>query len=218
MGSWSLAAAGQRAGIAVAALTLSALAAAAGFASHTAPVPGHEAPQFSGVDSNGKAVSLADFKGQRVILEWTNHECPYVRKHYETENMQALQKEAVEDGYVWISVISSAPGQQGHVTAERANALSAERSAAPDHVVMDAEGVIGRLYDARTTPHMFIIDGDTDQTVLYAGAIDDKPTARKSSVSEAKNFVRQAMAEIAGGKPVSEAATVPYGCSVKYAS
>lgn len=178
------------------------------------PVPGQAAPGFAGVNSLGEAVSLADFEGQKVILEWTNHDCPYVKKHYETGNMQQLQRDMTAEGVVWLTVISSAPGTQGHVSAAEANTLTESRDAAPTHVILDPDGVIGRSYEARTTPHMFLID--EDQELQYMGAIDDKPSTRHSTVDGAKNYLRNAYAQVSAGDAVSEASTQPYGCSVKY--
>ncbi len=178
------------------------------------PSVGEPAPEFSGVDSNGKSHNLADFHGKTVVLEWTNHDCPYVKKHYGTNNMQALQKSAAEDGIVWLSVISSAPGEQGHVDGPTANTLTSERDAAPTAVILDPEGDIGRLYAARTTPHMYIVD--PEGMLVYMGGIDDKPTARWSDVEGARNYVELALADLAAGRPVAETVSQPYGCSVKY--
>ncbi|MEM6605605.1 MAG: redoxin family protein [Pseudomonadota bacterium] len=178
------------------------------------PAPGAPAPGFSGVDSQGNTIDLSDFAGKRVILEWTNHDCPYVKKHYETDTMQQLQRDMTSDDVVWVTVISSAPGKQGYVSASRANELTDTRDAAPTHVILDPEGTIGRSYDARTTPHMFLID--EEQTLQYMGAIDDKPSARHSTVNGAKAYVRLAYAEVESGAEVSEPSTRPYGCSVKY--
>jgi len=202
------------------ATTLKSLAAAAAAglvltaSAFAAPSVGEPAPAFTGMTSSGEEISLSQFAGQKVVLEWTNHKCPYVVKHYDTGNMQAMQKEMAGEGVVWISVISSAPGKQGHVSAEEANALSTSRGAEPAYVLLDESGDIGRAYEAKTTPHMFLID--TDGTLRYMGAIDDKPTTRKSSVEGAKNYVRQAFAEVKAGQDVSEPSTKPYGCSVKY--
>lgn len=179
-----------------------------------APQVGQPAPPFSGVDTTGKTWSLADLKGQPVILEWTNHDCPYVRKHYDAGNMQALQKEATGQGYVWLSVISSAPGKQGHVPPAKADELTASRAAAPSAVLIDEAGTIGRAYDARTTPHMYVIDGEG--RLRYMGAIDDRPTTDPADVAGAINYVRAAMTELSAGAEVPQAVTRPYGCSVKY--
>lgn len=180
-----------------------------------APSIGKPAPAFTGTDSTGAEHALADFRGKTVVLEWTNHECPYTVKHYESGNMQALQQETAADGIVWLSVISSAPGLQGYVTAEQANALTESRGASPAAVLLDPKGEIGSLYSARTTPHMYIID--PDGTLVYMGAIDDDSSSRGNPES-ANNYVRAALDDLANGRPVQEAATRPYGCSVKYAN
>jgi hypothetical protein len=177
---------------------------------------GNPAPAFSLTDSNGRAVSLSDFKGKTVVLEWTNHECPYVGKHYRGNNMQALQKKWTGQGVVWLSVISSGPGQDGHVSPEQANKLTTERGAAPSAVLFDPTGKVGRAYNARTTPHMYVINGEG--ALAYLGGIDDQPSARLEDLKIAKNFVDQALSEIAQGKPVSVTSSRAYGCSVKYTS
>jgi peroxiredoxin len=183
-------------------------------AAAAAPEVGKPAPDFTGTDTAGKTWDLADLRGTPVILEWTNHDCPYVVKHYESGNMQALQQEAAEAGYTWLSVISSAPGKQGHVSAAQADELTESRGAAPTAVLLDPEGNIGKAYGARTTPHMFVIDADG--TLVYMGGIDDKPTTNIADVEGAQNYVRLAMADLAAGEPVGNAVTRPYGCSVKY--
>ena len=183
-------------------------------AAWAAPKPGAPAPVFTAVDTRDNAVALSELRGRKVILEWTNHDCPYVQKHYDSGNMQALQRDMAAQGIVWVTIISSAPGRQGHVSAAEANALTAERNAAPNHVILDPDGAIGRAYDARTTPHMFLID--EDGIVQYMGAIDDKPSSRPKTVKTAHNYVRAAHAEIEAGNSVSNPATKPYGCSVKY--
>jgi len=173
---------------------------------------GAAAPAFTATDSNGKTHNLSDFKGKTVVLEWTNADCPFVRKHYNSNNMQKLQKEATDKGVVWLSVVSSAPGQQGYVEGAQANELTQGRKASPT----DPDGKLGRMYDARTTPHMFVID---PQGVLqYAGAIDDKPTSNPEDVATAKNYVRPAITSILAGQPVEVSTSQPYGCSVKYGS
>ncbi len=179
-----------------------------------APNVGAPAPAFKAVDSYGKEHALADFGGKTVILEWTNHDCPFVRKHYGTGNMQALQREATGQGIVWLSVISSAPGTQGYVEGPEANRLSKERDAVPSAVLLDPKGEVGRSYDARTTPHMYIID--PDGTLVYMGGIDDRPTANWDDVKAAKNYVRAALSDLAQGRPVATPVSRPYGCSVKY--
>ncbi len=175
---------------------------------------GVPAPAFTLTDSSGRALSLSDFKGKTVVLEWTNHECPYVGKHYRGNNMQALQKKWTAQGVVWLSVISSAPGEQGHVSPQQANKLTADRGAAPSAVLFDPTGKVGHAYGARATPHMYVIGGDG--ALVYMGGIDDQPSARLDDLKIAKNFVDQALSEIALGKPVSISSSRAYGCSVKY--
>ena len=199
-----------------AALATIAAAGALGIATlaHADAVPGKLAPDFTAVDSNGKTVKLADFKGKTVVLEWTNDGCPYVGKHYKSGNMQKLQKDAAAQGIVWLSVISSAKGTQGHVDGAGANKLTADRGAAPAAVLLDPTGVVGHAYGAKTTPHMYIINKDGQ--LVYNGAIDDKPTSNLADVPTARNYVTEALAAVAGGKPVPTATTRAYGCSVKY--
>jgi len=175
---------------------------------------GAQAPAFSVRDANGATRTLEEFRGRTVVLEWTNYGCPYVRKHYDSGNMQALQREATADGAVWLQVISSAPGEQGHLDGPGALARVQTDNAAPTATLLDPTGVMGRAYGARNTPHMFIIGGDG--RVLYQGAIDDRPSARPSSLEGAHNYVRAALADIEAGRPVQIAETTPYGCSVKY--
>ena len=183
-------------------------------ASATVARVGEPAPDFTGVDSNGKTHRLSDFKGKTVVLEWTNHECPFVRKHYESGNMQKLQKAATGDGVVWLSVVSSAPGQQGNVDGQKANQLTKSRNAAPTAVLLDSDGAIGRTYSARTTPHMFVIT--PEGKLAYAGAIDSISSSNKADISKADNYVTDALKAVKNGQPVSKPATQPYGCSVKY--
>jgi peroxiredoxin len=178
-------------------------------------VVGKPAPAFTALDSNGKSVDLAAFKGKTVVLEWTNDGCPYVRKHYGSGNMQALQTEAAAKNVVWLSVISSAKGMQGYVDGLEANKLTDDRNAKPAHVLLDPTGNLGRLYGATATPHMFVVA--PDGLIAYAGAIDDKPSASLSDVPKARNYVREALAAVAAGKPMSPAQTRAYGCTVKYA-
>lgn len=185
-------------------------------ASHAEPKVGSPAPAFSAVSSDGKTVSLADYRGKTIVLEWTNDGCPYVRKHYGTGNMQALQKKWTDQGIVWLSVISSPPGEQGFADGARANALTAERKASPSAVLLDPKQQVARAYGATVTPHMYIIK--PDGTLAYAGGIDDKATARPADVKDARNFVDAALAELKAGKPVSTPATRAYGCTVKYSS
>ncbi len=172
------------------------------------------APAFTAQNADGRPVSLAQFKGKTVVLEWTNSGCPYVGKHYGSANMQTLQKEARAQGVVWLSVISSAPGQQGFKTGAEAKAWAKESGASPSDILLDPDGKLGRLYGAKTTPDMRIVN--TKGELVYEGAIDDKPTSNAADVKTAKNFVRVALAEIKAGKPVSTPFAKPYGCSVKY--
>jgi hypothetical protein len=175
---------------------------------------GDPAPGFTAVDSNGKQQSLSDYKGKFVVLEWHNQGCPYTKKHYESGNMQRLQKEWTAKGVVWLTVISSAPGTQGFVTPSQENDYLKTMKAAPTAVLMDPGGSLGHLYAAKTTPHMFIID--PNGTLVYNGAIDDHPTSDQGDIPNSKNYVSLALEQAMGGKPVSDAATRPYGCSVKY--
>lgn len=181
---------------------------------HANPQTGMAAPAFTATDSKGRQHALAAYKGKTVVLEWTNHECPYTVKHYATGNMQALQKSSTEAGIIWLTVVSSRPGTQGHVNALEADKLTDDRSAKPTAVVLDPGGELGRLYSARTTPHMFIID--PAGVLTYMGAIDDQPTANPDSVKTARNYVREALDAMSAGKPVAVASTRPYGCTVKY--
>jgi peroxiredoxin len=184
--------------------------------SQAEPKVGTAAPAFSAVNSQGKAVNLSDYRGKTIVLEWTNDGCPYVKKHYGSGNMQALQKKWTDQGVVWLSVISSPPGEQGFADAGRANSLTTERKAAPTAVLLDPKQQVARAYGATVTPHMYIIK--PDGTLAYAGGIDDKPTTRPADVKDAKNFVDEALAELKAGKPVSSPATRAYGCTVKYSS
>jgi peroxiredoxin len=199
------------AGLACAGLVL---APGSAFAQSAAKV-GAPAPAFQAVDADGKTRSLSEFAGKTVILEWTNHDCPYVRKHYNSATMQTLQKDMAKEGIVWLSVISSPVGEQGHVDPATAKELSAKRDAAPAAILLDPDSKVARAYGATTTPHMYIVD--PKGTLAYMGAIDDKPSASAASLTGAKSYVRQAVAELKAGKPVSEAATRAYGCAVKYA-
>ncbi len=203
-------------------LLLAGVTLAAGFAVMQGAVaeplasPGKPAPDFRAMDVNGKSVSLADFRGKTVVLEWTNHECPFVQKHYKSGNMQALQKDAAGDGIVWLTLLSSAPGEQGHVSVEQARQLTSERGAVPGNVLFDTDGKIGRMYGAQVTPHMYVID--PKGVLTYIGAIDDKPSTRLGDVQGARNYVREALAAVKGGKPMDPPLTRAYGCTIKYMS
>lgn len=179
-----------------------------------APEIGKAAPAFSLADTNGATHSLDQYRGKWVVLEWLNHECPFVRKHYGGGAMQALQKKVADQGVIWLSVVSSAPGKQGHFPNERANELTKEKNAAPHAVLVDSAGTVGRAYGARTTPHMYVIDPQGN--VVYVGGIDDKPTTRAADLKTARPHVDIALQEAMAGKPVSVATSQPYGCSVKY--
>ncbi len=172
------------------------------------------APDFTAIDSNGNKHALSDFRGKTVVLEWTNHDCPYVRKHYDSGNMQALQKSATGNGVVWFSVISSAPGKQGHVSGKKANMLTDKRQAAPTAVLLDESGKIGRMYGAKTTPHMYIID--PGGILVYMGGIDNIVSANPRDISKATNYVDVALRAMSDGQPIKNSVTRPYGCSVKY--
>jgi peroxiredoxin len=202
-------------GIAAAAAVV-LLAAAQPTIARDAVQPGKPAPEFAVKDASGKTVTLGSFKGKVVVLEWTNQDCPYVRKHYGTGNMQALQKEATADGVVWLTISSSAPGQQGHVTELEAEKLTADRKAHPTAFLLDPSGTVGRAYGATVTPHMFVID--KAGVIAYMGGIDDKPTTNAADVKEARNFVREALRALAAGEPVKTASARPYGCSIKYSA
>lgn len=211
-----LAAAMPMAPVALAVCALAGLLALPAAPARAAPQIGAPAPAFTGVDSTGKSHSLADFRGKTVVLEWTNHDCPFVVKHYGSGNMQALQREATAAGVVWLAVISSAPGEQGHVSGAEAIRIAGERRAAPSATILDPDGSIGRAYDARTTPHMYVID--PAGTLVYMGGIDDKPSADKADIPAAKNYVRAALDDLRAGRPVATPTSRPYGCSVKYRS
>ena len=199
-------------------LTLSVVSALAIAAPATAKIAtGSNVSDMTVTDSNGVVHNLSDFAGKKVVLEWTNHGCPYVVKHYATGNMQKTQKLATaDDDTVWLSIISSAPGKQGYVSGEEANELTTSRDAAPTAVVLDPSGEAGRKFSAKTTPHMFIID--EAQTLVYQGAIDDNRSASPATVKGAKNYVTAALSDLKSGVKVAKSDTAPYGCSVKYSS
>ncbi len=176
--------------------------------------PGATAPAFTAPDVSGRMVNLGQYAGQIVILEWTNDGCPFVQKHYDSANMQTLQRRYTQGGNVWLTIASSAPGEEGHVTPAAAKADLARWQAAPTHYLLDPDGVVGRLYDARATPHMVVID--RTGRIAYMGAIDDTPSTRLADVKTAKNYVVAALDEIAAGRPVTIASTRAYGCSIKY--
>jgi peroxiredoxin len=174
------------------------------------------APDFKVKDINNKVVKLSDFRGKLVVLEWTNPDCPFIKKHYDSQNMQQLQKEYTAKGVIWISIISSGPGKQGYKTAEEANAQIKLDNSHASHVILDTEGKIGKAFAAKTTPHMFVLN--KEGKIAYKGAIDDKPGTVKEDVKEAHNYVAKALDALLDGKEVAIKATDSYGCSVKYAS
>jgi peroxiredoxin len=179
-----------------------------------AVAPGSPAPDFKGTDSNGIQHSLSDYRGKYVVLEWANKGCPYDQKHYLSGSMENLQKEWTAKGVVWLSVISSAPGTQGYVSPAEENAYIKNMHVASTAVLLDSTGAIGRLYEAKTTPHMFVID--PTGKLIYAGAIDNKPTTDQADLKGAQNYLNDALNAAMAGKPVAVESTRPYGCSVKY--
>ena len=179
-----------------------------------APTPGALAPDFTLTATDGTEHALADYRGRTVVLEWLNYDCPYVGKHYGGGAMQALQSEAAADSVVWLSVVSSAPGEQGHFEPAQMDARTAEEGGRQRAVLLDPTGRVGRAYGAKTTPHMFVIGPDGD--VVYNGAIDDRPTSDLADLDGATRYVAAALAAVAEGRPADPATTQPYGCSVKY--
>ncbi len=175
---------------------------------------GSEAPDFTLTDAKGKTVKLSQFKGKLVVLEWFNHGCPFVKKHYDSGNMQALQKEYTKKGVIWLAICSSASGRQGFATGEEHLKAMADKKAVPTNILIDADGKVGRLYDAKTTPHMFVIG--KDGTLDYAGAIDDKRSTDAEDVKGANNYVKAALDKLIAGKMPAVSSTQAYGCSVKY--
>jgi peroxiredoxin len=189
-----------------------------GFAAlaQAAPSVGQPAPDFTLKDAAGRSVKLSDFRGKHVVLEWTNPGCPYVKKHYDSGNMPATQQEAVGKGAVWLSINSTGKASADYMEPARLVAWQKERKAAPTAMLMDEDGVAGKAYGARTTPHMYIVD--PKGTLVYAGGIDSIPSSDAEDIRKAVNYVRQGLAEALAGKPVSQATTRPYGCSIKYKS
>ena len=175
---------------------------------------GKPAPNFKANDVNGQVVSLSDFRGKTVVLEWNNPECPFVRKHYGSGNMQKSQAAAIKAGAVWLSINSSAPGKQGHVDGVKAKSMIATQKAQPTAYLLDPQGKLGNGYGAKTTPHMYIIN--PRGTLVYMGGIDDKPSPNPADVNGARNHVLTALSELKAGKPVSVPTSRPYGCAVKY--
>ena len=181
------------------------------------PAINEQAPNFKAVNSYGKTIQLSDLKGTPVILEWTNHECPYVARHYNENNMQNLQKMARDEGVIWLSIISSTPGDQGHVSPEKANELTESRKASPSHILIDESGEVGMLYGAKTTPHMYMIDANG--ILRYKGAIDDIGRGMQffnASFNKAINYVSSQMDQLIANQSLTINSTTAYGCSVKY--
>ena len=177
---------------------------------------GAVAQDFKLTDMYGKTVQLSDFRGKTVVMEWHNPGCPFVVKHYDSGNMQATQAAARKQGAVWLTINSGAQGKQGYMKGPEAQKLTKEQGMNSDHYLLDVKGVVGKAYAAKTTPHMYIIDGSGK--LVYQGGIDDKPTANKADIKGARNHVTAALTELNAGKSVSVAQSRPYGCSVKYAS
>lgn len=178
------------------------------------PVIGEPAPDFTVKDAEGTEHSLADFKGKTVVLEWLNHGCPFVKKHYDSGNMQQLQADAAKDGVVWLSVVSSAPGKQGHMSPEDTMKKANEVGSKATAILLDEDGTMGKAYAAKTTPQMYVINEEGN--LVYMGAIDDDRSANPEMAKTANNYVRAALDSAAAGEPVDKATTKPYGCSVKY--
>lgn len=191
----------------VAALSLAAPALAA-------PAIGQPAPAFTAKDGDGKTRSLSEFKDKTVVLEWTNAGCPYVQKHYKSGNMQGLQKDASKDGVVWLTLVSSAPGKQGYVSPTEAKTWKTATGSGATALLLDPAGQVGHAYEAKTTPHMYIVD--KAGKLAYMGGIDDKPSADPSTLKGARNYVSAALSDIDAGRPVTTAVSKPYGCSIKY--
>ena len=202
-------------GLRIAQVAFTASLVAAGYAQAGATV-GQSAPDFSLTDTSGKTVRLSDFKGKHVVLEWNNPGCPFVRKHYDTANMQALQKEAGGKGVVWLAINSTETGHQDYLAPAKLGKWMTDQKAAPSATLMDESGSVGKSYGARTTPHMYLVN--PQGTLIYAGGIDSIPSASTADIKTATNYVRVGLNEALAGKPISKATTQPYGCSVKYKS
>lgn len=197
----------------LAAVSLFSLAAAS---VQAAAVIGQPAPDFSAKNATGNTVTLSSFKGKTVVLEWTNHLCPFVQKHYDNSgNIPALQQAATADGVVWLQLISSAPGKQGHVDGATALKLNQDRKAVPTEVLLDESGQVGKLYEAQTTPHLYVVNADG--VLVYKGGIDSIKSSKAEDIAKAQPYLKDALAAVKAGQPVKNAATAPYGCSIKYA-
>ena len=198
--------------------TQSALAVSMFFAgvAHAAASVGQGAPDFTLTDTSGKTVRLSNFKGKHVVLEWNNPGCPFVRKHYDSANMQTLQNEAGGKGVVWLAINSTATAHQDYLAPAKMGQWMTEQKAAASATLMDESGTVGKSYGARTTPHMYVVN--PQGTLVYAGGIDSIPSASPSDIKSATNYVRVGLNEALAGKPISKPTTQPYGCSVKYKS
>jgi peroxiredoxin len=183
-------------------------------AAHAAPQLGQPAPDFTLSDQSGKPVKLSDAKGKLVVLEWFNKGCPFVRKHYDSKNMQGLQKKYGKRGVVWYSIVSSKPGKEGHLTPAEAAAEMKSEGMASKAILLDEKGDVGRLYSAKTTPHLFVVD--KKGALIYMGGIDDTASTDPADIKGSKNYVAAALDEALAGKAVSTPSSTPYGCSVKY--
>lgn len=183
-------------------------------AAGTAPQIGESAPDFTALDANGNAIHLREFRGKTVVLEWTNADCPYTRKHYDSGNMQSMQALAQKNGIVWLTVVSSAPGKQGYVNGAAADALTVSRHADPSAVLLDPTGNVARMYAAKTTPHMFVID--RDGMLRYMGGIDSIASTDEADIARAEPYLKEAMLAVDAGDPAPHPVTKPYGCSIKY--
>ncbi len=185
-------------------------------AAQGAPSVGQPAPDFTLRDASGKAVKLSDYRGKHVVLEWTNPGCPYVQKHYDSGNMPATQKDAVDKGVVWLAINSTEKASYDYREPAKLVAWQNERKSRPTALLMDEEGTAGKAYGARTTPHLYIVD--PQGALVYAGGIDSIPSSNPQDIKKAVNYVRQGLNEALAGKPITAATTRPYGCSIKYKS
>jgi len=185
-------------------------------AAQAAPSVGQAAPDFTLKDASGKTVKLSDFRGKHVVLEWTNPNCPYVQKHYDSGNMPATQKQAIDKGVVWLAINSTEKASGDYLEPAKLVGWMSQRKSAPSATLMDEEGTAGKAYGARTTPHMYIVDPKGQ--LVYAGGIDSIPSSNPDDIKKAVNYVSQGLGEALAGKPITAATTRPYGCSIKYKS
>ncbi len=197
-------------------VAVSALLALSAGVAHASATVGQSAPDFTLKDASGKTVKLSDFKGQHVVLEWTNPGCPFVQKHYNSGNMPATQKDAMGKGVVWLAINSTEKASRDYLEPARLVAWKQERKSTPSAILMDEEGTVGKAYGARTTPHMYIVNPQGQ--LIYAGGIDSIPSASADDIPKATNYVKVGVAEALAGKPLTASTTRPYGCSIKYKS